>query len=137
MTRVHDLVARINAGETVLIDGATGTECERRGVPQLDNAWDGGAALSHPDVVRGVHSGYIAAGARAIIANTFATHKHALDAAGVADDFVIYNQRGVELAVEARVAAGADDVVVAGGISVKPDADDGIDLSEEQVAAEQ
>lgn len=117
MTRLDDLTARLEAGEMVLIDGATGTECERRGVPQLDNAWNGGGALSHPDIVREVHSDYIALGAQLIIANTFATHRHALEAAGVADDFVAYNQRGVELAVEARTAAGAEDVVVAGGIS--------------------
>ncbi len=117
MTRLDNLIARITAGELVLIDGATGTECERRGVPKLPNAWNGGAALTHPAVVREVHRDYIEAGARVIIANTFATHKHALEAARVADDFVTYNRRGVELAVEARAAAGADDVVVAGGIS--------------------
>lgn len=117
MTRLDDLMARINAGEIVLIDGATGTECERRGVPKLTNAWNGGAALSHPDVLREVHADYISAGAQVIIANTFATHKHALEAAGVVDDFVSYNRRGVELAVEARSAAGIDGVVVAGGIS--------------------
>ncbi len=119
MTRLDDLMARIDAGETVLIDGATGTECERRGVPQLDNAWNGGGALSHPDIVRQVHSDYIAVGAQVIIANTFATHKHTLEAANVAADFVAYNRRGVELAIEARRAAGvaADAVVVAGAIS--------------------
>ena len=117
MTRLENLITRISAGEIVLIDGATGTECERRGVPKLVNAWNGGAALSHPDVVREVHADYIAAGAQVIIANTFATHKHALEAARVADDFVSYNQRGVELAVDARAAVGVDGVVVAGGIS--------------------
>ncbi len=76
-----------------------------------------GAALSHPDIVRQVHHEYIDAGARVIIANTFATHKHALEAAGVADDFVSSNRRGVELAVEARAVSGVDHVVVAGGIS--------------------
>lgn len=117
MTRLDDLMAQIDAGQIVLIDGATGTECERRGVPQLDGAWNGGGALSHPDIVRDVHADYIALGAQLIIANTFATHRHALEAAGVADDFVAYNRRGTELAVEARASAGADAVVVAGGIS--------------------
>lgn len=110
-------MARIDAGQTIILDGATGTECERRGVPQLDHAWNGGAALSHPDILRQIHLDYLAAGADLVIANTFATHKHALEAAGVADDFEAYNRRGVELAVEARTQAGADDVVVAAGIS--------------------
>ena len=38
------------AGEKILIDAATGTEIEHRGVPQLENAWNGGGALSHPDI---------------------------------------------------------------------------------------
>ena len=117
MKNLDRLISRVRAGETVVIDGATGTECERRGVPKLDNAWNGGAALSQPGVVREVHSDYLAAGAQLIIANTFATHKHVLEAAGVADDFVAYNRRGVELAVQARAAAGTDEVVVAAGIS--------------------
>lgn len=117
MTRLDNLMARARAGEIVLIDGATGTECERRGVPKLVNAWNGGAALSHPDIVREVHRDYLALGAQMIIANTFATHKHSLEAAGVADDFVLYNQRAVELAVEARAGSGADGVAAAGAIS--------------------
>ena len=102
------LMDRLGAGELVVIDGATGTECERRGVPKLDGAWNGGAALSHPDVVRQIHRDYLEAGAELIIANTFATHRHALELAGVADDFVAYNRRGVELAVQARAEVAAD-----------------------------
>lgn len=101
----------------MLIDGGTGTECERRGVPVLDGAWSGSAALSHPEILREVHRDYVAAGAEVIIANTFSTHRHALETAGVAADFTAYNRRGVELAVQARAEAGADEVVVAAGIS--------------------
>ena len=117
MTRLTRVMDRVRSGETVLIDGGTGTECERRGVPVLDGAWSGGGALSHPDILREVHRDYVAAGAEVIIANTFSTHRHALETAGVAADFVAYNRRGVELAVQARTAAGADEVVVAAGIS--------------------
>lgn len=117
MSTQAEMMTRLRAGELVIMDGATGTECERRGVPQLDDAWNGGAALSHPDIVREVHADYLAAGAEVIIANTFATHKHVLEAAGVAEDFVAYNQRGVELAVQARTESGAAGVVVAAGIS--------------------
>lgn len=117
MTRLEQLMSRIGSGKTVLIDGGTGTECERRGVPVLDGAWSSGGALSHPEIVCEVHQDYIAAGAQVIIANTFSTHKHALEAAGVAADFVTYNRRAVELAAQARAAAGEDAVVVAAGIS--------------------
>ena len=117
MSRYSTLIDRIEAGELVLIDGATGTEIERRGVPQLDNAWNGGGALSHPEILRAVHEDYIRAGAEIVISNTFATLKSALRDAGLEEDFDAYNRRGVELACEARAALGANTVVVAGGIS--------------------
>lgn len=117
MTRYEILMARIARGEPVLIDGATGTEIERRGVPQLDGAWNGGGALSHPGILRQVHADYIAVGADIIISNTFATHRSALRAAGVDAEFEAYNRRGVELARDARTMSGRDEVVVAAGMS--------------------
>ena len=117
MTRYAEMMARMAAGECILIDGATGTEAERRGVPQLDNAWNGGGALSHPDIVRQVHLDYLEAGAEVIISNSFATHLHALEAAGENARFEDYNRRAVELAVEARAAGGYEKALVAGGIS--------------------
>ena len=117
MTRYDDLMSRARAGTTVLLDGATGTECERRGVPVLPGAWSGGGVLTDPDIVRGVHADYLALGAELLIANTFATHRHVLDAAGVGEQFEDINRRAVELAIEARTAAGAEHVVVAAGIS--------------------
>ena len=117
MTRYTDMMARMAAGECILIDGATGTEAERRGVPQLDNAWNGGGALSHPDIVRQVHLDYLEAGAEVIISNSFATHLHALEAAGEDARFEDYNRRAVELAVEARAEGEYEGALVAGGIS--------------------
>jgi len=38
MSQYTKLMQRIHGGECILIDGATGTEIERREVPQLDNA---------------------------------------------------------------------------------------------------
>ena len=117
MNRYSTLMNRIEAGEHVFIDGATGTEIERRGVPQLDNAWNGGGALSHPEILRAVHEDYIRAGAEIVISNTFATLKSALQDAGLEKYFDAYNRRGVELACEARAVLSANAVVVAGGIS--------------------
>ena len=117
MNRYETLIRRLRRGEQIVIDGATGTEVDRRGVPQLENAWNGGGALSHPEIVRGIHEDYIARGAEIVISNTFATHRHALRDAGVADRFEDYNRRGVELAREARERSGRADVLVAGGMS--------------------
>ena len=41
MTRYLEFVDRFKDEIPILIDGATGTEAERRGVPQLTNAWNG------------------------------------------------------------------------------------------------
>ncbi len=117
LSRYDRLMRRIKNGERILIDGATGTEIERRGVPQLENAWNGGGALSHPDILQSVHEDYIREGAEIIISNTFATHRQALRAAGVEHQFESFNRRGVELAVAARGRMAASDVLVAGGIS--------------------
>lgn len=117
VSRYDRLMSRISNGERILIDGATGTEIERRGVPQLENAWSGGGALSHPDILRTVHEDYIREGAEIVISNSFATHRQALRAAGVEDQFETLNRRGVELAMEARDRMQAPDVLVAGGIS--------------------
>ena len=117
MHRYQSLMNRVAVGERILLDGATGTEIERRGVPQLDGAWNGGGALSHPEILRRVHEDYIRAGSEIIISNTFATSRHALKDAGVESDFEALNRRGVELALEARDATEKPDVLVAGGFS--------------------
>ena len=117
MVRYEALVTRLRAGETVMIDGGTGTECERRGIPQLENAWNGGGAISHPDIVRAIHQDYLEHGAELIISNTFATSLHALQAADKGNQFDEYNRAAVELAIEARNASNRPNALVAGGIS--------------------
>ena len=70
MSRYQKLFDRLQAGDQIMIDGGTGTEVERRGVPQLENAWNGGGTLSHPDIVRQIHEDYLGHGAEIIISNT-------------------------------------------------------------------
>ncbi|MBT5432306.1 MAG: homocysteine S-methyltransferase family protein [Alphaproteobacteria bacterium] len=117
MNRYEKLMQRIDAGERIVIDGATGTEVERRGVPKVEHAWNGGGTLSHPEIVREIHLDYIRHGAEIVISNTFATHRHCLRDAGVEDQFEEYNRRAVELAIEARSMMNKPDVLVAGGLS--------------------
>lgn len=100
-----------------MIDGGTGTEVERRGVPQLENAWNGGGSLSHPDIVRSIHEDYLRHGAEIIISNTFATSRNLLEDAGVPKLFVDYNKKSVELAREACQKMGRENALVAGGVS--------------------
>jgi S-methylmethionine-dependent homocysteine/selenocysteine methylase len=101
----------------VLLDGATGTELERRGVPMHGKAWSASAILSHPDVVRAVHRDYIEAGAEIVIANTFSLARHMLVPAGLQDQFREMNGEAVRLALRAREESGAQAVAVAGSIA--------------------
>ncbi len=111
------LQRRLDGGETVLLDGAMGTELERRGVPMDAVAWDAAALLTHPDTVREVHEDYISAGADVIITNTFATARHVLEPAGMGERFRELNIRAVTLAKEARENAAEGPIIIAGSIS--------------------
>lgn len=124
---------RLARGELVLIDGATGTDIERRGVPMVENAWCGVSALTHGDDVQAVHRAHIEAGAEVIIANTYASSRHLLARAGHEADFVEINRRAVELALEARDACGKPSVVVAGSMSTSHQGGPVIDVESARV----
>ena len=114
---------RLERDEVLVIDGGTGTELERRGVPMNLASWSGLAVRTHPEVVREVHAAYIDAGAEVIVTNTFGTTRSVLETAGVGDEFEAINRRAVQLAMEARDASGRD-VSIAGSISnLPPDMD--------------
>ncbi len=117
MQNYYDALTQMKCGNCLLIDGATATELERKGVPQLPNAWNGGGALTHPHVLKSVHKQYISSGATVVISNTFATCKHILEDADQLHNFEKLNSLGVQLAREAREELMRDDVLIAGGIS--------------------
>ena len=58
--------AKLDSGETVILDGAIGTEILRRDVTWADHQLE-----KRPDVVRAIHADYLAAGADVISTNTF------------------------------------------------------------------
>ena len=101
----------------LLLDGATATELQRRGVRVRPPWWTTAALLSGRGraVLRAVHSDYVRAGAQMLTANTFRCNLRALlaagtDAAGAA--------RLVSGAVRiARAAAGGHGVAVAGSMA--------------------
>lgn len=111
------LNARLAAGGSVLIDGGTGTELERRGVPMNERAWCGAASLAHGDVLREIHTDYIRAGAEVIITNTYASARHALEPVGLGQEVERANRIAVEIARDARARAASGDVAVAGSMS--------------------
>ena len=115
--RYQVLFDRMCTGGVVILDGGTGTELERRGVPMSAKAWCGPATLSHRAQLEAVHMEYMAAGADVITANTFASSRLMLTAAGLDDQVRTINHTAVEAALSARSRAGRPDVVVAGSLS--------------------
>ena len=103
MTTINE---RLKDSRPILLDGATGTELQSRGVPMNNVAWSGLAVATHPDVVRQVHLDYIRVGAEIIITNTFASGRHMLRAAGVEGRTEEINRQAAQLALQAREEAG-------------------------------
>ena len=113
-----------------VIDGGTGTEIQRRGVPMDDRTWCAEANLIAPDVVRDVHRSYVEAGAQLLIANTFASSPFLFSHLDRLDELAGIDRRAVELAREA--AEGR--VPVAGSFSTMrpgPAGSDRTDLTRE------
>lgn len=117
---MQTLESRLEQVEVLILDGGIGTEIERRGVTMDTDAWCGVANKTHPDVIRDVHEDYIRAGAEVITANTFATARHVLEAAGLAAEVEALNRAAVELAREARDSVAEHPVWIAGSMSSTP-----------------
>ena len=112
------LKERLGSGETIILDGPTGTELQRRGATMDPAAWCGPATLSHDRLLTEIHADYIGVGADVITANTYASSRLMLANAGLADRVREINQRAVAAALRARDAApNAVEVVVAGSLS--------------------
>ena len=139
-----DVVARVAAGELVVIDGGTGTEIQRRGGAMDDATWCAEANLERPDLVREVHLAYLEAGAELVIANTFATSPLLFATIGRDDEVATIDRAAVRLAREAAdgtAGAGgtAGTAAVAGSISTMQPVfagDDRTDRSRRWTAAE-
>lgn len=118
MTAYADIRARLARGEIIILDGATGTELQLRGVPMHGFAWSATALETHTATVRDVHEDYVRAGADVLIANTYAAAPHVLERAGLGDRARELNRRAVSLARESIEIAGAGrPIAVAGSIS--------------------
>ncbi len=92
---------RLTQPQPILLDGATGTELDRRGVDTSLPLWSARALIDRPDVVRSIHADYLIAGAEMITTNTFRTHRRTLDRAGQIDRAKELTQYAVQLAREA------------------------------------
>lgn len=95
----------------LILDGATGTELQRRGYTGdiSMEKW----TLAHPDCIRELQRGYVDAGSQVLYTPTFGGNAVRLAAHGVTEDVAAYNRR---LAALTREAAG-DRALVAGDMA--------------------
>ena len=117
MSNFEELQRRLEAGETILMDGGMGSEFDRRGLASPTTC-SGGPMLTHPELVRDIHQDYIETGAEIIITNTFSTGRDALEHGGLEHKVAEANRLGIEAAVQARSNTGTEDsVVIAASVS--------------------
>lgn len=107
----YEFLSRLEQGEILISDGATGTNLQRMGLPVGASAevW----VLDRPDAIKSLHTAFIEAGADLILTCSFGGTKRRLQSSGLADRVEEVNRRAVALALE---AAAATDVLVAGSI---------------------
>jgi S-methylmethionine-dependent homocysteine/selenocysteine methylase len=109
----------------LLLDGGTGRELLKRGVPILTEIWSATALDLAPDIVRAVHADFIDAGADIITTNTYGLARERVARLGIEQRYAELNQIAGRLAAEARDAAKRP-IAIAGSLpplagSYRPD----------------
>lgn len=119
----RSFLERLENGDVLLLDGATGSELQKRGVYVSHGAelgklgpWSATANLDAPDVVRAVHEDYLRLGVDVLTSNNFWTSSARLDMIGKGAEWESYTRAGAELAIAARDAINPE-CYVAGGIA--------------------
>lgn len=112
----HPIHQRLERGELVLLDGALGTELERRGVATPLPLWSAQAILDAPDILRQVHEDYARAGADVLAADTFRTTPRVMAKVGrPAGDADRLTETALRLAAEGRDRGAGGRTVWIGG----------------------
>jgi len=97
---------RLAAGRPILLDGATGTELERRGARCDLPLWSAHALIDAPALVARIHRDFAAAGAEVVTANTFRTQRRTLARAGLGTRAAELTTLAVALARDAIGTSG-------------------------------
>ncbi|MDP1714863.1 MAG: homocysteine S-methyltransferase family protein [Anaerolineales bacterium] len=108
----------------LILDGATGTELNRRGVDTGLPLWSANALMNDRDakILQQIHEDYLRAGADIITTNTFRTHRRALAPSGNTGRALELTRRAVDIARAASVNIPSDKPrFVAGSISTLED----------------
>ena len=102
------ILDRLNEDQSLLLDGGTGSELQRRGVDVLVGAkdglkaWSATANIEFADVVQQVHQDYLRVGADIITSNNFWTSPTRLERCGLGREWRRYARAAAENALKAR-----------------------------------
>ena len=118
------LLTALAQSARLILDGATGTELNRRGVDTGLPLWSANALIKERDakILQNIHKDYLRAGADIISTNTFRTHRRALAPSGNAHRALELTRRAVDIARAAIANVPSDKPrFVAGSISTLED----------------
>ena len=109
-SRSQDLVGHLEAGKTLVADGATGTLLMAAGLPAdaAPEVWN----VERPEEILKLHRSYLRAGSQIFLTNTFGGSRLKLERRGIAGRVAELNRAGARLAREAT----AQEAYVAGDI---------------------
>ena len=110
---MNPLQKLLEIGQPILLDGAMGTMLMDAGLVQGDppEEWN----VTHPDRIRAIHKGYIEAGSRVILTNSFGGTSFRLEMHNLQDRVIELNKVAAQNA-RAEADAAPDMVVVAGSM---------------------
>jgi len=119
----QDFRERLATGRPLLLDGAMGSELQRRGVwvsqgatESKLGAWSATAMRDAPETVREIHEDYFKAGTDIATTNSFWTNSVKLGLVGLGDKAAEYTRLAGEIAVDARDRLRPE-AYVAGGMA--------------------
>ena len=102
----------------LILDGAMGTELERRGFKTSLPTWSAQALLDAPELVLQIHQDYIKAGADIITTNTFRTNPYTIKKAGWLKSNQDVPQALTKIACDlAKLAKGKKKVLIGGSLA--------------------
>jgi S-methylmethionine-dependent homocysteine/selenocysteine methylase len=107
----------LHARSPLILDGAMGTELQRRGIDTGLPLWSANVLLTKPDEVLRIHKDYITAGANIITTNTFRTTLRTMQRANLPDRSLQLTRTAVDLARRAREAFPGKSILIAGSIA--------------------
>lgn len=102
---------RLEGDQIIVLDGATGTNLQRRGLPggTPSDLW----VMDRPEAVVQLHQDFLDAGADILLTDTFGSSRLHLEHIGLGDRFEMTNRRAVELL---RQTIGPGNALIAGSM---------------------